>query len=247
MKTIFIVAAGCLSLAQISSAQDEENSEVWAHYASRYDQDKNGEVTAAEYSRGDDRFTRLDRNQDGKLTPEDFARRGRGGRGRSPRNRKNSLKRLFTRYVDGDENKSITAAEWKAFVVKSDADGDGVVESEELTDAGVARMASRFVIDILDADDDDELTVIELRAALAELDENKDGNLEEKEFWTRPRGRNGRGERNRGTGISLEEGVPRVREQAPDFKLPALGSDKTVHLASFTGKKPVALIFGSYT
>ncbi len=37
-------------------------------------------------------------------------------------------------------------------------------------------------------------------------------------------------------------------EQAPDFELPMVKSPKkTIKLSSFAGKKPVALIFGSYT
>lgn len=34
---------------------------------------------------------------------------------------------------------------------------------------------------------------------------------------------------------------------APDFRLRVLHSQETVQLASFRGRKPVALIFGSYT
>ena len=34
---------------------------------------------------------------------------------------------------------------------------------------------------------------------------------------------------------------------APDFRLPLLHSQETVELASFRGRKPVALVFGSYT
>jgi hypothetical protein len=34
---------------------------------------------------------------------------------------------------------------------------------------------------------------------------------------------------------------------APDFKLPTVKGDAVVKLSSFQGKKPVVLIFGSYT
>jgi hypothetical protein len=33
----------------------------------------------------------------------------------------------------------------------------------------------------------------------------------------------------------------------PDFTLKRLGSDERVRLSSFQGKRPVALVFGSYT
>ena len=39
----------------------------------------------------------------------------------------------------------------------------------------------------------------------------------------------------------------RVGDTAPDFTLKTLDGKDSVQLASFRGKKPVALIFGSYT
>jgi hypothetical protein len=36
-------------------------------------------------------------------------------------------------------------------------------------------------------------------------------------------------------------------DEAPDFMLPQLDGSQTVSLASFRGKQPVVLIFGSYT
>ena len=41
--------------------------------------------------------------------------------------------------------------------------------------------------------------------------------------------------------------APGIRSDAPDFKLPRLGSTEHVQLSSFRGQKPVALIFGSYS
>jgi hypothetical protein len=41
--------------------------------------------------------------------------------------------------------------------------------------------------------------------------------------------------------------APEIGSDAPDFKLPRLGSAEHVQLSSFRGQKPVALIFGSYT
>ena len=41
--------------------------------------------------------------------------------------------------------------------------------------------------------------------------------------------------------------APEIGSIAPDFKLPRLGSAEMVQLSSFRGRKPVALIFGSYT
>lgn len=41
--------------------------------------------------------------------------------------------------------------------------------------------------------------------------------------------------------------APAVGADAPDFKLPRIGIPEQVQLSSFRGRKPVALIFGSYT
>lgn len=40
---------------------------------------------------------------------------------------------------------------------------------------------------------------------------------------------------------------PRVGELAPDFKLKTLDGKAEAQLASFKGKRPVLLVFGSYT
>ncbi len=41
--------------------------------------------------------------------------------------------------------------------------------------------------------------------------------------------------------------APAVGADAPDFELPQLGGAERVRLSDFRGRKPVALIFGSYT
>lgn len=42
-------------------------------------------------------------------------------------------------------------------------------------------------------------------------------------------------------------GATRVGDMAPDFVLPTLDRKAEVRLASFRGKQPVVLVFGSYT
>ena len=45
-----------------------------------------------------------------------------------------------------------------------------------------------------------------------------------------------------------EERAPNVGDAAPEFELPTLGDrNQTVRLSDFQGKRPVALVFGSYT
>ena len=41
--------------------------------------------------------------------------------------------------------------------------------------------------------------------------------------------------------------APKVGDEAPDFELRDANGENPVHLFDFRGKKPVALIFGSFT
>ncbi len=41
--------------------------------------------------------------------------------------------------------------------------------------------------------------------------------------------------------------APKVGDVAPDFELRDVSGDNPVRLSDYIGKKPVALIFGSYT
>ena len=48
--------------------------------------------------------------------------------------------------------------------------------------------------------------------------------------------------------LAREARAPNVGDTAADFVLPVLGDpERTVRLSSFRDKRPVALIFGSYT
>lgn len=47
-------------------------AKVWEFLANKYDKNKDGKLTENEYDRGAETFARLDRNEDGVLTPEDW-------------------------------------------------------------------------------------------------------------------------------------------------------------------------------
>lgn len=47
--------------------------------------------------------------------------------------------------------------------------------------------------------------------------------------------------------IEHNPNVPKVGEMAPDFQLSDQAGEKTVRLSDFRGKKPVVLVFGSFT
>ena len=52
----------------------------------------------------------------------------------------------------------------------------------------------------------------------------------------------------RGRGMmSRDDGAPKLGDQAPTFKLKSLDGKEETDLATFRGKKPVVLFFGSYT
>lgn len=73
------------------------------------------------------------------------------------------------------------------------------------------------------------------------IDANSDGVLDEAELKTMAE-RFDRGRPGTGDGGSAEEG-----KTAPDFTLKSVDGKRKVTLSSFAGKRPVALIFGSYT
>ena len=119
---------------------------------------------------------------------------------------------------------------WKAMLEKYDADGDGVISRKEYTR--------------------DE-------AHWKNLDVDGDGQVQREEFMKRGWYTDGRPKR---------PDPPKVGTVAPDFKLDLLppppkpgakpkapqagdkkAKPKQVRLSSFKGKRPVALIFGSYT
>jgi len=109
---------------------------------------------------------------------------------------------------------------WELLVAEHDKDKDGKITQSEYT-----RGKDRFAR--LDSDGDGVITKSDLSRG--------DG---------RRRGR-GRGRDRRSRGAS--PAAPKQGAAAPDFTLKTLDGKKKVRLSSFKGKKPVALIFGSYT
>lgn len=110
-----------------------------------------------------------------------------------------------------------------ALFKRFDKDGDGLLEGDEIPRP--------------------------LRRRLQQIDQNKDGKISLEEIKKARPSRSGRpgeivtgparGERHADT---LKEGEP-----APDFTLSDPLEQRMVTLSSFQGKRPVVLIFGSYT
>ena len=232
------IALATLALAALAPAQREGGGPeaVWRLLSQRHDRNHDGVVEASEYSRGEERFARLDRNGDGRLTADDFRpglRRGRPAR-RMPA--KALMGQFFRRYVDDDQDGRVTAAEWRVFVSDTDTDGDGVVTADELLCNGVTRRTFAMVLATLDADRDRKLQTRELAVSFERLDANGDGLVSGEEM------------RGRAPSRPDERALPKVGEPAPDFELPLVKDpEKTKRLSTYRGRKPVALIFGSYT
>jgi len=100
-------------------------------------------------------------------------------------------------------------------------------------------------IQAYDKNQDGKITHAEASGQLARrfvrIDTNGDGVIDQPEL-TQLANRIGRRRTGRDGDGSAVEG-----KTAPDFKLKSLDGKRTVQLSSFAGKKPVALIFGSYT
>ena len=97
----------------------------------------------------------------------------------------------------------------------------------------------------------------QFEALFKELDTDKDGAVSEKEFENRmaavqkimasqPGAATQLGARNRRNARQRPASL-KIGQVAPTFKLKSLDGESETDLASFKGKKPVVLIFGSYT
>ncbi len=105
------------------------------------------------------------------------------------------------------------------------------------------------IMRVLDANRDGEISAEEIKnaaEALKSLDRNEDGKLtmdelrpDFRQLRTRNLQRNDRPSR---TGAA-----PQVGDSAPAFKLKSLDGKSETDIADFKGKKPVVLLFGSYT
>ena len=85
----FALAPALLALfvcgTEDGAGQEEKAETVWEYLVLKYDADKDGRVSKAEYTRGDEHWLRLDKNADGFLDASEFASEGRRGRRRGGR------------------------------------------------------------------------------------------------------------------------------------------------------------------
>ncbi len=207
----------------------------------KYDKDGDGKISSQEYPRGEATFQRLDRDEDGFLTPADFSRNRR----RSPMSQKNRMLRIRRMALQSalgtyfKKAKSIDPKAWNKFLQDWDANQDGVLEDLEAFEIGLDNRTVRILLmafgDRKSGIRPTSLNKESFAPFFSLLDADKDKVLTRGEFI--PSGRSG------SSSNPLHKG-----QKAPDFNLPMVHDAKTlVRLSSFAGKKPVALIFGSYT
>lgn len=100
----------------------------------------------------------------------------------------------------------------------------------------------RLLMRLIDLDNDGKLSGGEYMKFFVDADQNKDGSVTQEEMMESMNKR-----RQEMRGQNQEAGGPNVGQEAPDFTLRTLDGDRTVKLSDFRGKKPVILVFGSYT
>jgi len=174
---------------------------------------------------------KFDANQDGQIDRDELPDSALGNR-------------LFAR-LDRDLDGKLTAADF-----------DG-------TDAGPASIMTGVLFSRLDTDSNGRISLEELAAFFAKSDSEKLGFLTPEDLRNglddpesnRPPARGSSGEpppaemlRMFLTGqLGWLEAGPGYGEMAPDFTLPTQDGTSTVTLSDSRGKKPVVLIFGSFT
>lgn len=224
-------------------AKDE--STVWEYVRNKYDADGDGFVARAEYDRDTESFERMDRNEDGRLGPDEFT----ADVVSMKRMHRYATRMVLMRYFQTGDPSALTWVEIETVFAATDANSDGVLSEAEFAarknamdemrspPPGVTAPSAEFLflamLDIVDQNGNRGVALVELRGFFDAGDPDGDGE------WTVPK-------RPDGARRKRPMGAP-VGEPAPDFTLSAPGGERTVQLSSFRGSKPVALIFGSYT
>lgn len=240
------------------------------------DRDGDGELSRGEIDMAIVVLRRLDENGDGKVATDEMVappvRRGgppaqargsgdRRGGGLPPWDQLDSdgdgkiskeeapgpMKERFDR-LDQDKDGFIDKKEQESvneMFRRQRGGGQGRPPGEGGPGAGMSRGGAFNVLaEKYDKDGDGTITSEEYtrdEQRFAAIDRNRDGKLTAADY----EGRRGGGG---GMARPAEDSLPKAGDRAPDFKLAyAKKKSKLVKLSSFAGKRPVALVFGSYT
>lgn len=210
-------------------------ADAWRWLAARYDQDGDGRIVPAEHSRGATAFRHLDRDGDGAVTAADLARE----RTLPP---ELGIPLLLPRLYGGHDTDEAPIGLLAAALAGLDRDGDGRVDRAEfratLGDGGPAGVDGfGTLLAGMDRDGDELLSAPEIAQWLADRDSDGDGVLALRE---RDRALSGPPPR-----VGFIE--PEERELAPDFAAVQLADGTPVLRSALQRRRPMALIFGSFT
>jgi Ca2+-binding EF-hand superfamily protein len=259
----YVVIAATILVASPSFAQrggfnrESSSGDLWKFLSGKYDQNGDGKITVKEYGRGADKFKAYDSDGDGSITQKDSGggasnqRRGGGGgmrgaggggRGAPTSTVDNDIAVMIAKNADDNEDGSVSKLEWSKALTTLDHNQDKVASASELNDIMCAALGRNKLSDRavgrrsrhLDTNKDGKVQLAELDSMFSKLDKNSDKAISKTELNSKSKTR--------------PAAKAKLGQTAPDFELPFVNdSTKTVRLSSFAGKKPVALIFGSYT
>jgi Ca2+-binding EF-hand superfamily protein len=205
----------------------------WSWLAANYDKNHDGRIEASEYGRDATAFARLDRDHDGVVTRADFERD-------LVLPADLVLPMVLIGIASGGRDvDSIALDQALAAMQRLDANGNGRVDRAEFEAAVPSFMNGVDTYGTLlagmDEDRDGLLSLPEIERWMVRRDTDHDGRLVRRERMVE--------------GPPLAEGFIRRRDRqpAPDFAAAPLAGGAPVPLSSLVGKKPVALIFGSFT
>jgi Ca2+-binding EF-hand superfamily protein len=181
----------------------------WNWLAQRYDTNKDGKITSAEFAGAEKWLSRLDRDRDGMVVRADL-----DWSDSSPAVRQQAQIQGVFRKLDRDGNGQLSAEEWQA-VFPQLAQGRDYLLAEDLQKLLAADQAPRTKPGAAPKGGGRALDIMLKGLLTGELGSPFPG--------------------------------PRVNDPAPDFVLKTQDGQEVYSLADFRGKKPVVLIFGSFT
>ena len=129
---VLVVSLVCLSA--LPALAKEEDEGMWARLK-RYDKNDDGKVTREEFGRSGRMFDRMDADGDGAISKKEAAampaRGGRGGFGGRMGGMMGGRGGLSLEKLDTDKDSTVSKREWAVFFEKTDENGDEILQKEE--------------------------------------------------------------------------------------------------------------------